>query len=137
MTWFVYEGRPSDMGLLTWEEHWEQRRRRRSCMGRYVRALRAGKLRKPTICPHCGRTDVPSRLMHGHHADYDKPLEVVWACSTCHIRAHRAHDVATDQARAARLRAEWELERAEWPRIRAAIDAVLASERAWLSSLPP
>ena len=46
-------------------------------------AVRAGIICKPLICPQCRRT-VPPRLMHAHHEDYSKPLDVVWMCSTCH-----------------------------------------------------
>lgn len=47
-------------------------------------AVERGKLERPTTCPGCGAKDVPSRRMHGHHADYAKPLEVEWLCSKCH-----------------------------------------------------
>jgi hypothetical protein len=36
-------------------------------------------------CKICGITKV-----HGHHEDYDKPLEVVWLCSKHHADVHRS-----------------------------------------------
>jgi hypothetical protein len=27
-------------------------------------------------------------LVHGHHPDYSKRLEVVWLCSVCHAAVH-------------------------------------------------
>lgn len=51
-------------------------------------AVRNGTLKKPTHCPKCG-AETPSRRMHGHHADYSKPLDVEWRCSRCHGKEHR------------------------------------------------
>lgn len=48
-------------------------------------AVRDGKLKKPSSCEKCGST---SRL-HGHHEDYDKPLEVMWLCVVCHKARHK------------------------------------------------
>lgn len=44
--------------------------------------LRDGKLTK-LPCEVCGKTEV-----HGHHADYDKPLDVMWLCSEHHVAWH-------------------------------------------------
>lgn len=46
------------------------------------KAIRSGQL-VPQPCEQCGNTDV-----HGHHDDYDKPLEVRWLCSEHHIAWH-------------------------------------------------
>jgi hypothetical protein len=48
------------------------------CMVRYY--LKKGTLVKPEICPYCGQ----KKVIHGHHEDYSKPLEVDWSCSLCH-----------------------------------------------------
>lgn len=48
-------------------------------------AVRDGKLIKPK---HCERCDSTVRL-HGHHADYSKPLSVEWLCPKCHGLQHR------------------------------------------------
>lgn len=49
-----------------------------------ARAVRAGKLRRPSHCP-CGRR----ALIHAHHEDYGRPLDVTWLCATCHQARHR------------------------------------------------
>lgn len=41
-------------------------------------AVRDGKLNRQP-CQHCG-----SPRSQAHHADYSKPLDVVWACFKCH-----------------------------------------------------
>ena len=50
-------------------------------------AVRDGRLIKPRECSRCGGTP-PRRQLHGHHADYSKPLEVEWICSGCHGLEH-------------------------------------------------
>lgn len=42
------------------------------------------KLIAPEYCEICGECCKP----HGHHADYNKPLEVIWVCSVCHRGIH-------------------------------------------------
>ena len=49
-------------------------------------AIASGKLIRPETCSECGCTCKPE----GHHTDYDKPLEVVWLCTSCHRAAHRS-----------------------------------------------
>ena len=51
----------------------------------YTNALRAGKLVKPEVCPKCGGTG----LIDGHHADYNKPLDVEFLCRACHMKQHQ------------------------------------------------
>ena len=50
-------------------------------------ATRDGKLIKPTTCECCGN-ETPTRLLHGHHCDYNKPLDVMWLCNKCHVEWH-------------------------------------------------
>lgn len=52
-------------------------------------ALKAGKIWKSPCCmaPDCFSAD----RLHGHHADYDRPLSVVWLCAACHSRLHEEH----------------------------------------------
>lgn len=53
-------------------------------------AVRDGWIIKPTACEWCGTECSAKRSLHGHHADYGKPLDVVWLCGTCHRNEHRA-----------------------------------------------
>ena len=48
--------------------------------------VRRGKIIKPTICSICNRE---SKRIEGHHADYSKPLEVIWVCNQCHHDIHK------------------------------------------------
>lgn len=45
-------------------------------------ALKTGKLKREP-CVICGK-----EFVHGHHPDYDKPLEVVWLCPKHHKAVH-------------------------------------------------
>lgn len=48
-------------------------------------AVRTGTLVKPDVCSRCDETE----SIEGHHEDYSKPLEVIWLCKACHMKAHR------------------------------------------------
>lgn len=50
-------------------------------------ALRDGRLSKKSSCSECGS----GRAIHGHHDDYNKPLEVRWLCAACHRQWHIAN----------------------------------------------
>jgi hypothetical protein len=45
-------------------------------------AVRDRKLAKPVHCQVCGQV----KRLHGHHHDYSKPLDVIWACRLCHLQ---------------------------------------------------
>ena len=62
-------------------------RRRKAARLMAFWAVRAGTLARPGRCERCGARP-PRRLLHAHHPDYSKPLDVVWLCSTCHGREH-------------------------------------------------
>ena len=58
-------------------------------------ALRTGRIKRPDKCTKCGWKPKP-RLdglssMHAHHADYSKPLKIVWLCSFCHAALRRKY----------------------------------------------
>lgn len=53
--------------------------------GTLRRAVRIGKIVKPTTCQECGSESI----LHGHHTDYTRPLDVEWLCWPCHARRHR------------------------------------------------
>lgn len=48
-------------------------------------AVKRGEIRRPTQCEICGAEGV----IHGHHPDYSRPLDVEWLCSECHGKRHR------------------------------------------------
>ena len=53
-------------------------------------AIRGGKIIKPKNCSDCGaKGDVHKHIIHGHHADYTKLLEVTWLCPQCHTNEHK------------------------------------------------
>lgn len=68
------------------------------------RALASGVLVRPSECSACGGTPVgiaARGVVHAHHEDYGRPLDVVWLCPACHARAHRRLNAAADDGRAA------------------------------------
>jgi predicted metal-binding protein len=49
------------------------------------KSITNGKVIRPDCCERCKISCVP----HGHHEDYNKPLEVMWLCTKCHGIRHR------------------------------------------------
>lgn len=47
-------------------------------------AISIGYLKKPNNCAHCGS----KKRLDGHHFDYEKALEVLWVCKSCHALLH-------------------------------------------------
>ena len=60
---------------------------RKKANGKYRNALKNGVLKKPDSCQDC-KAVLPKRSIQGHHADYNKPLEVEWLCPKCHTKRH-------------------------------------------------
>lgn len=50
-------------------------------------AIQKGSIIKPKICEDCGKR----KKLHGHHENYNKPLEVNWLCIHCHHLLHNPH----------------------------------------------
>jgi hypothetical protein len=48
--------------------------------GKISSKLQYGKLQKPCVCEVCGKEG----RVEAHHADYSKPLDVIWCCKKCH-----------------------------------------------------
>ena len=51
---------------------------------RVKRAIERGEIIKPNYCQICGKTCKP----YAHHHDYNKPLDVIFVCQSCHKKIH-------------------------------------------------
>lgn len=49
------------------------------------RAVASGSLVRPDRCEQCGA--VPKCVL-AHHVTYSQPLDVLWLCPSCHLKAH-------------------------------------------------
>ncbi len=56
----------------------------KACYSVYHKALRYGAINRPYYCSRCRRR----KKIHGHHKDYNKPLDVSWLCKVCHGQVH-------------------------------------------------
>jgi hypothetical protein len=52
-----------------------------------ARAIKRGDMVRPDVCEDCGQC--PETVLHGHHPDHSKQLEVEWLCNPCHAKRHR------------------------------------------------
>ncbi len=48
-------------------------------------AVRVGNIMKKESCEKC----FEKTNLHGHHEDYNKPLDVIWLCPKCHKLSHK------------------------------------------------
>jgi hypothetical protein len=48
----------------------------------------AGRIKRADTCENCGKKPGDKSLIHAHHDDYSKPLDVRWLCASCHKRHH-------------------------------------------------
>lgn len=58
---------------------------KRTARNKLYAAVRDGKIVKPPECQICSASD---EVLHGHHEDYTKPLDVIWVCTGCHAFIH-------------------------------------------------
>ena len=65
----------------------EQKGRARALV---AEAIRDGKLTRVHACSSCQLVAAVNGAVVAHHEDYDKPLDVVWLCWSCHAKRHRA-----------------------------------------------
>jgi uncharacterized protein (DUF983 family) len=72
-----------------WREAMRRHRRkypeREKARAAISRRMFRGTIVRPTNCQRCGE----QRKVQAHHADYSKPLDVLWLCSVCHREQHR------------------------------------------------
>jgi len=65
-----------------YKERFPKKSKARNAVGN---AVRDGKLSKPDACQECGAVG----RIHGHHDNYDHPLDVRWLCVACHSQWHK------------------------------------------------
>lgn len=63
----------------------KKNKHKRNAQNRVAKALYSGKIKRPSTCEHCPE----SENLHAHHPDYNKPLEVIWLCPSCHGKEHK------------------------------------------------
>jgi hypothetical protein len=61
---------------------------KQKAQGILIHAVEKHKIFKPSECQICGKS-TPRNILHGHHSDYTKPLDVMWLCPVCHGQFHK------------------------------------------------
>lgn len=69
------------------DDEYHYRCKRKRAQKKVHLALKRGRMVKGATCEKCTKSP-HSNHMHAHHEDYDKPLDVVWLCSSCHGKRH-------------------------------------------------
>lgn len=65
---------------------WAKKNRiKRNAHNKVSRALLKGIIKRPVNCQQCGL----EAKIEAHHDDYEKPLEVMWLCISCHNERHK------------------------------------------------
>lgn len=67
------------------EAHYRRYPHRSAARNAVNNAIRDGRLHKPSQCESCSN----ETALHGHHCDYNKPMDVMWLCDPCHKQWHR------------------------------------------------
>jgi len=85
VVWYKKNGRNRADNYLEKILEWNETFPRRKAMHRKLyRAIKAGKVTRPEICPNCGR----SAKIQAHHVNYEHFMNFVWLCASCHKREH-------------------------------------------------
>ena len=88
--WYKKNGRKRNQNycliILNWREKHPEAL---EAMKIVKNAIKDGLLKKPRKCSCCKRNDT---RINAHHEDYNKPLTVIWLCSSCHKKLHLASD---------------------------------------------
>jgi len=67
--------------ILTYSRQYRaERKEQRVAYAKVQSEIRLGRLAKPDKCTLCKS----SRSLRAHHSDYDRPLDVLWVCESCH-----------------------------------------------------
>lgn len=77
------EGRRQEWARIA---DWAARNRhKRKAQWTVGNAVKRGLVANGASCERCGATE----LLHAHHEDYTKPLEINWLCRVCHGKRHK------------------------------------------------
>lgn len=69
-----------------YSKYWTSKNKeKRKAHGIFMRALKKGIIFKAEKCIVCGSNG----KLEAHHEDYNKPLDVLWLCISCHRCLHR------------------------------------------------
>ena len=71
----------------------KKNKHKRNAHLKLARAVMNGTVIKKNVCEMCGGTS----MIEAHHADYSKPLDVVWLCKKCHSEEHKKIKIRSER----------------------------------------
>ena len=75
--------------IANWKKLDRKRHPEKAFAERVLRiAVKYGVVKKPQSCSICKKRPPRKSLVHGHHEDYSRPLDVIWCCHQCHADLH-------------------------------------------------
>ncbi len=80
--WAKRNRKTQNKNTLVWKA---KNKHKTSAHDKVKHAIKWLKITKPKECEHCSI----ETILHGHHHDYTKPLEVTWLCPVCHKAEHK------------------------------------------------
>lgn len=84
-SWYALNGRNRSQNYVKVTVDWQRANPEKVRARNAVNdALRKGLLTKLKMCADCSQ----ERRLSGHHTDYNKVLDVIWLCSSCHKLRH-------------------------------------------------
>ena len=70
---------------LAYQQRWRaENREKKNAQSKLRRAVKSGRIVRPSTCEHCGVTG----QIDAHHHDYAQPFLVSWLCEKCHRLVH-------------------------------------------------
>ena len=85
--WYRRNGRTASQEQVKKNAEWNRKNREKVKASQALRgAVKSGKLIKPKNCECCNK----EKRLGGHHEDYSKPYDVIWACGSCHKKIHNS-----------------------------------------------
>ena len=92
--WYAKNGRKRTKRQLENIKKWQKEHKKQvRVAGNTNSYINRHNVKRPTKCENCRK----ERKVVAHHPDYNRPLNVVWLCYSCHKKLHNAETQQTTE----------------------------------------